>query len=212
MEDFLRVPKHLLSRLLYAPPACILISINEQSPAHGLLNAMTISWMSCLDNHGNILLSINHTRHTLQNLRIGALFTLSPLAEGMESDALKIGSCSGANIDKIQKLGIPTVAFGPAPLCCHKSSPARLLCRVLAPLAPPLAPDVQRPGVDSVTLLCAIQQADVARDYWLSQKLFAPSSESLPRLLAFLGSKTFCAITPLVTAEAMAEARAESTE
>ncbi|KAI8614871.1 hypothetical protein BC830DRAFT_1169051 [Chytriomyces sp. MP71] len=84
------VPKHMLSRMLYANPVCILTVGG---------NAMTLTWLTCLDNHGHFLASLNAKRHSASLLMSQPpdqrLFVLSVPTEGMEALVWSIGSRSG---------------------------------------------------------------------------------------------------------------------
>jgi flavin reductase (DIM6/NTAB) family NADH-FMN oxidoreductase RutF len=116
----LPVPKHLLARLLFPNPACALVTPNAapasssgeplqpppaSPPAPSLeydpraFNAMTVTWLSPVDNHGHFVMSLNSGRHSAGNLmRAGAAggrFTLSPAVAGQEPLLLALGSCSG---------------------------------------------------------------------------------------------------------------------
>lgn len=118
----LPVPKHLLARLLFPNPACVLVTPNAAIPASGgrgeplqppslpsqppdaseydprAFNAMTVTWLSPVDNHGHFVMSLNSGRHSAGNLRragAGAAFTLSPAVAGQEPLLLALGSCSG---------------------------------------------------------------------------------------------------------------------
>lgn len=98
------VPKHLLARVLFPNPACVLVTPNDtpagedagdDGPPTPTYNAMTITWLTPVDNHGTFAMSLNAGRHTAANLARDPCFTLSPAAAGMEELLVRLGSCSG---------------------------------------------------------------------------------------------------------------------
>jgi flavin reductase (DIM6/NTAB) family NADH-FMN oxidoreductase RutF len=104
----------MLSRLLYCNPVCIL-----STSSASLDNVMVISWLTPVDNAGNIFLSMNAKRRTAVLLRdmweeknanqspLGSVyFVLNIPTFGMEEDILKIGSCSGHKVDKFSDEGV----------------------------------------------------------------------------------------------------------
>eukprot|EP01041_Mallomonas_annulata_P012777 gene12777-26940_t len=117
------VDKNRLSRLLYTNPVCIL-----SIPSYGESckpNIMTISWLSPINNHGTISLSMNRKRYTATCLQhairqeLSPHFVLNVPVAGMESLLVKIGSVSGANVDKIRELDIKTCYPGWIPIPTH---------------------------------------------------------------------------------------------
>ena len=133
-----KTPKHVLVRPLFCNPCCCLISEND----NGTSNAMTVSWLTPLDNHKLFLLSLNAKRHTLANLRARPSFILCPYVEGMEPLALACGASSGSGAPacgKLAALGARLCAPGGAAAAAPSSaglpaladSPAHLVCRVL---------------------------------------------------------------------------------
>ena len=117
----LPVPRHLAARLLFPNPACVLVTRNEVptaidrdhedaaasaaaasvdagGPADNTsraFNAMTVSWLTPVDNRGGFVMSLNAQRHSAGNLAREPRFTLSPAAAGMEPLLLAVGGCSG---------------------------------------------------------------------------------------------------------------------
>jgi flavin reductase (DIM6/NTAB) family NADH-FMN oxidoreductase RutF len=96
----------------------------------GAFNAMTVSWLTPVDNRGGFVMSLNGQRHTAHNLtHCDPSFTLSPGAAGMEALLLAVGGCSGrpptaaggrgggaagVGADKVARCGVPLVAPGGA--------------------------------------------------------------------------------------------------
>ncbi|KAJ3210033.1 hypothetical protein HDU67_005716 [Dinochytrium kinnereticum] len=99
------VEKHLLSRLLYANPVCLL-TVTAKDPTSDTIhqNVMTISWLTALDNMGHFMCSMKMTRHTYSLLKLTNTFTLNIPVAGMEDLILKIGGSSGKDHDKVQDL------------------------------------------------------------------------------------------------------------
>ena len=133
--------KQQLSRLLYGNPVCLLTTAKRPILGYHHANAMTISWLTPVDNQGNIFLSINTKRHTAERLmkeftmgkndpssdnsttttsnnqtmdenddddpRIEShdgtsktYFVLNVPTAGQEDMVLRIGGCSGRDVDK----------------------------------------------------------------------------------------------------------------
>jgi hypothetical protein len=97
MDDFIPVEKHLLSRLLYPNPVCLLGTVSS----NGTLNAMTVSWLTCINNSGVLFLSVNLKRHSTLIIQETGKFSLSVAVDGMQPLLLEVGGCSGRDTDKI---------------------------------------------------------------------------------------------------------------
>lgn len=91
MGEFSRVEKHLFSRLLYPNPVCLLGTVSKE----GSVNAMTVSWLSCINNHGVFFLSINEKRFSAVALQQKLCFSLCIAHAGMKSLLLDVGGSSG---------------------------------------------------------------------------------------------------------------------
>jgi len=102
--------KLLMARLLYPNPVCILTT--AATPDHAYPNAMTISWLSCINNTGLVMLSMNQNRHTAARIVEGGQFVLNIPVAGMEELVLAIGSCHGG--DKLAAL----IGKHDLDLCC----------------------------------------------------------------------------------------------
>ena len=221
----LPVPKHLHTRLLYANPCCALVTANAPAAAggEGGFNAMCISWLTPIDNHGLVMLSLNAARHSAGNVLRERQFTLSVLTEAQRGDALACGGSHGTGVagGKLAALGLPLVALGGAPweaaaggaaagggssagLPVLAASPAHLHCRLLSLLAPSEAQGGGDGGGGGgaptlqghLALLCRVEGAWVKEAYWGKHKLLTPAP-GLPRLLCFLGSGVFAAMQEL---------------
>ncbi|RYY32845.1 hypothetical protein EON62_04875 [archaeon] len=59
------------------------------------VNAMTVSWLTCVDNQGHVVMSLNCGRSTVENLRACPRLSLSAAVHGMEDMLYAIGTCSG---------------------------------------------------------------------------------------------------------------------
>lgn len=173
LQTWVEVPAHLRCRLLFGSPVCVLFTRNPPSVDvpenstghHHLFNAMTVSWLTAIDNHRRFFLSINAGRHTLTNLIRDHVFTLSVAVEGMEDALLSFGSMSGRSCLRCSEdsdaesairprckytevlRGQPWVSPGTTDawhataasvqLAAHGSSPAHLQCRVCTVLSAP---------------------------------------------------------------------------
>jgi flavin reductase (DIM6/NTAB) family NADH-FMN oxidoreductase RutF len=213
------VPAHLLNRLLYANPACALVTTN----ADGSHNGMTLTWLTPVDAHGAFLISLNARRHSLANLRAGrAAFSLSPAVEGLERALLSLGSCSGADGGaggKLARLGLETAAAcagaggagagagagaggkrpraapePPAWAAAAAALPA--LAGAPARLVCVVRRELPADVAGHALLLCDIVAARVRADHWVDGKRFA-TPRGAPRLLSFQGSGVFSALEPL---------------
>ena len=85
------------SRLLYASPVCFLTSRRPQKDGH---NVMTISWLSCINNEGRVMLSMNKRRFSAECVEADPEFVLSIPCGGMEDLVLMVGKYSGRRGDK----------------------------------------------------------------------------------------------------------------
>ncbi|KND01685.1 uncharacterized protein SPPG_03480 [Spizellomyces punctatus DAOM BR117] len=187
-------------------------------------NIMTISWLTPLDNHGHFICSMKSTRYSHTMLLSTNVFVLNVPVKGMESLVTAVGACSGAVVgDKFDHLNIQICAPGwisdgewpssssktsleqapPStpksakqkaipthhPVLAIPSCAAHLICRV--------EERQERYGHD--ILYCVIDQGFVKQEYWDGRN-FAPTSESVPPFLSFLGTKRFAYTVPAVTA------------
>jgi flavin reductase (DIM6/NTAB) family NADH-FMN oxidoreductase RutF len=100
MVEFITVEKHLLSRLLYSNPVCILGTVSSA----GKPNAMTVSWLTCINNSGVIFLSINEKRHSASIIKETQRFSLGIAVDGMQSTLLEVGGKSGRDSDKTDSI------------------------------------------------------------------------------------------------------------
>ena len=96
--------KNLLSRLLYPNPVCLLSVSGDHER-----NIMTVSWLTCIDNCGNFICSLNKKRHTVELLRKTKTFVLNVPVQGQESLVLAIGSATGRQCDKFELFDVPVV-------------------------------------------------------------------------------------------------------
>eukprot|EP01132_Coremiostelium_polycephalum_P006166 gene6166-7679_t len=68
---------------------------------------MTITWLTCIDNNGFFMCSLNKNRFSAQLLLSSKKFVLNVPVSGMEQLVLNIGGCSGRNVNKFKKFNIP---------------------------------------------------------------------------------------------------------
>ncbi|KAI9101033.1 phosphatidylinositide phosphatase SAC1like protein putative [Phlyctochytrium arcticum] len=130
-----KIPTHLLSRLLYANPVCLLTTTAPTGPAADqnesnanvtvkdagsatpsdlcTRNVMTISWLTPLDNRGHFICSMKSTRFSSSLLRKNPFFVLNIPVQGMEQLVIDVGGRTGADgVDKLVALGIKTCPPG----------------------------------------------------------------------------------------------------
>ncbi|KAI8916641.1 phosphatidylinositide phosphatase SAC1like protein putative [Powellomyces hirtus] len=201
-KQVVAVEKHMLSRLLYPNPVCLLTVTGTEELAVGAEMAwkrsvMTISWLTAIDNHGRFVCSMNVGRHSYTILKYTNLFVLNVATAGMQSMVASIGSCSGKNQDKFAALALPTCLPGystldwplnpsPAgsfpPLLAIYGAAAHLECRV----------EERQERHGHAILFCVIDRAWARTDYWNGKNL---GSKTDP-LLSFLGTKVFADIVP----------------
>jgi flavin reductase (DIM6/NTAB) family NADH-FMN oxidoreductase RutF len=103
--------KQMLSRFLYPNPVCLLTLTHEsvENTEQSFRNVMTVSWLTPVDNQGNILLSLNAKRFTadkMSTLPIGSPFVLNVPTSQQKNLILQIGKCSGRVVDKFENFGI----------------------------------------------------------------------------------------------------------
>ena len=212
-DEIVRIKGNMMCRLLYPNPVCLLTvydprttNTKYQQDAHHrhLMNVMTITWLTPIDNSGTFVCSINKKRYTSELLNVSSIFVLNIPTRDMEPTILRIGSCSGRDVDKFQQFGLQ--------LCCPGWSSSSI-------------PVVQRRGDDdergsfcvskhAVVLsdciahtICTVQEKQDQGQHWLfvckqqmswsrkvyfeDGKRFRRNCESLPPYLTFLGSQTF---------------------
>jgi len=212
-DEIVRIKGNMMCRLLYPNPVCLLTvydpqttnTKNQQGAHHRhLMNVMTITWLTPIDNSGTFVCSINKKRYTSELLNVSSIFVLNIPSRDMEHTILRIGSCSGRDVDKFQQFGLQ--------LCCPGWSSSSI-------------PVVRRRGDDdergsfcvskyAVVLsdciahtICTVQEKQDQGQHWLfvckqqmswsrkvyfeDGKRFRRNCESLPPYLTFLGSQTF---------------------
>lgn len=65
----------LYSRLLYTNPVCILTTVDQLRQRR---NAMVVSWLTPINNHGCFIMAINKQRHSASLILTRRSFCLSP--------------------------------------------------------------------------------------------------------------------------------------
>lgn len=164
------------SRLLYTNPVCLLTTVAPDLA----LNCMVLSWLTCSDNAGGIICSVNSKRHSALALQLPqAKFTLSIPTHSMEEMVLGFGSRSGRDGDKMSGVRtLPAVGEFP-PGIDHEHVVAVLGCQV------------RKLDVDSVeghlVLFARIECATVRQSHWREGKWLVGN----PGLLYFMGTKRF---------------------
>lgn len=186
------VPKHMLSRLLYTNPVCLLTT---RDPASGRHNVMTTTWITAIDNRGHFIASVNERRHSASLLASNPHFCLSVPVRGQEELCIAIGSFSGADMDKFTALqsrgmhlslcapGWGDLDDAPDVVGAVEDTVAHMQCVV----------EESRPAHGHLLLTCAIKKGFVLQSYW-NGKNFIPQSDaaSPPEpYMSFLGTKEF---------------------
>ena len=196
----------LRSRLLYPNPVCLLTTWGEVDGSWRK-NVMTISWLTCLNNDADVLLSINARRHSAAAVLSGRAFGLSVPTSDLAATVLKIGACSGSKTDKLATVeGLAAVEAdeakagkgGFAALMSDSSDDdegvaappdtpwfvegcvARLTCVVARRLTE---------GEDHHVVVAKVTDASVREDYWDGKTFRAPHGRA--PFLSFLGSQSF---------------------
>ena len=196
----------LRSRLLYPNPVCLLTTWGEVDGSWRK-NVMTISWLTCLNNDADVLLSINARRHSAAAVLSGRAFGLSVPTSDLAATVLKIGACSGSKTDKLATVeGLAAVEAddtkaskgGFAALMSDSSDDddgvaappdtpwfvegcvARLACVVSRRLTE---------GEDHHVVVAKVTDASVREDYWDGKTFRAPHGRA--PFLSFLGSQSF---------------------
>ena len=196
----------LRSRLLYPNPVCLLTTWGEVDGSWRK-NVMTISWLTCLNNDADVLLSINARRHSAAAVLSGRAFGLSVPTSDLATMVLKIGACSGSKHDKLATVeGLAAVEAdeakagkgGFAALMSDSSDDdegveappdtpwfvegcvARLACVLSRRLTE---------GEDHHVVVAKVTDATVREDYWDGKTFRAPHGRA--PFLSFLGSQSF---------------------
>ena len=219
------VPAHLLSRLLYTNPVCLLVAevpvdgeAAPPKPRTARWTAMTISWLSALNNTGMCTLSMNERRFTasLPAVQPGGAFTLSVPVAGMEPLVRQIGKSSGRTVDKLAAIDLCAPGWGhfPPPCAADVEPPQKrtrtkrelkrmdrerafaALAQSTAAVRDCVAHMVLRVlSVQSVSghrlMVCQVEFGFVRDEWWRDGKLFTASDAALPSPLTFFGSGVF---------------------
>ena len=197
----------LRSRLLYPNPVCLLTTWGEVDGSWRK-NVMTISWLTCLNNDADVLLSINARRHSAAAVLSGRSFGLSVPTSDLANMVLKIGACSGSKHDKLATVEGLAAVEADAEAKAGKGGFAALMSDssddddgVAAPPDTPwfvegcvarLACVVKRrltEGEDHHVVVAKITDATVREDYWDGKTFRAPHGRA--PFLSFLGSQSF---------------------
>jgi len=129
MSNVVIVPLHLVCRLLYTNPVCLLSVVDlPQRKA----NVMTVSWLSPINNKGGFVMSLHKKRYTAHLLKTDGLFVLSVPVKGMEELVLSIGGISGSETNKFIQFQIVACSPGWTPLSPLAHS---ILCDTSTPLS-----------------------------------------------------------------------------
>jgi flavin reductase (DIM6/NTAB) family NADH-FMN oxidoreductase RutF len=202
MSTLINLNQQQCSRVLYSNPVCLLCTVD----ASGKRNVMTVSWLTASDNLGHCLLVLNRGRHTAAHMgTAGNLFVLSVATAEQCATVLRIGSCSGRDldVDKVAHLGLPVhVIDADSGLFGIEGCAAHLVCRVNTQLSPaaPIGDEACARAFQSTTnhhllLHCTAMRGLVSERHWDGRR-FAATGDAAPHL-SFLGSQQFAATIPI---------------
>ncbi|KAJ3150571.1 hypothetical protein HDU89_002978 [Geranomyces variabilis] len=202
MSTAVAVPKHMLSRLLYPNPVCLLsvaapaengstdAADETQTPHAWERNIMTISWLTATDNHGRFVCSINLNRRSCTLVRRAMGFVLNIAPTSLQPLLLAVGSTSGHDkADKFTALSIPTCQPGFQP---HSTSttPTPAIPTAAAHADCIVEEWSERHG--HAVLFCRVVRG-WARSEWWDGKCLGSVEDPL---LSFMGSKRFARVVP----------------
>ncbi|KAJ3352802.1 hypothetical protein HDU83_007604 [Entophlyctis luteolus] len=211
LEEHVRVPKHMLSRLLYPNPVCLLTSTNLESRERNPNEEVEKN----TDNNGHFVCSMKASRYSANILTssgtagVGASFVLNIPTSDMTSLVARIGSTSGRDGDKFNDLNIETCLPGwsdapeqwpwrsenisnseilrqdtAAGLVALKNCVAHLVCKV---------EDVsERYG--HLLLFAVIDEGYARSALWNGRNFGVGASDTC---LSFLGSRVFATLTKM---------------
>ena len=211
LDEVVQIKGNMMCRLLYPNPVCLLTVYDPQSTEststatnnrhhrHHLMNVMTITWLTTIDNSGLFVCSINKKRYTAELLNVSSVFVLNVPTRDMEDTILRIGSCSGRDVDKFHKFGLQ--------ICCpgwssssslrheHDDKKRKTIKNAIA-LSDCIAHTVctvqsKQDQGQHWLLVCKQEFSWCRKVYFEDGKRFRRNSDSLPPYLTFLGSQTF---------------------
>lgn len=195
-DSVVQIKGNMMCRLLYPNPVCLL---TVYDPTRHTANAMTITWLTAIDNHGTFVCSISKRRHTSELLRVSSVFVLNVPTRDMENTILAIGSSSGRETDKFRELDLRTCCSGWLPVNSnnkgsknnenHATKHAIALRDCIAHTVC-LVQEKKDMGQHWL-MVCKQQLAWSKKSYFADGKRFMRSSDSLPPYLTFLGTQTF---------------------
>eukprot|EP01064_Diplonema_japonicum_P000393 TRINITY_DN10278_c0_g1_i1.p1 TRINITY_DN10278_c0_g1~~TRINITY_DN10278_c0_g1_i1.p1 ORF type:complete len:263 (+),score=62.49 TRINITY_DN10278_c0_g1_i1:34-822(+) len=191
---FVAVPERFFSRVLYANPVCMLVSRKEKS-----FNVMTISWLSCVNNNGVVMLSMNEGRRSAEMLfedGYKGRFTLCVPVEGSEMLLRRIGGESGSTVDKFTSLNLTLCPVGTTdtPLASLSAPAAVDHPYIVAHLDCEILEGAHK--YNHHVFFATIKQAFVRSRYWAGDT-FQPVDASLPSYLTFFGGGKFGRAAPI---------------
>lgn len=205
------------SRLLYTNPVCLFTTKPSGAPA----NAMTISWLSPVDNsvrcpsssrpqltslwQGNFVYSMNKRRATASILplckRFGFFLPDFPASATFFAvlnvpvrgmEEMVLRIGNTHGNDKMTRLAIPTCSL-PG---CEEDDELVFIEGCAAHLVCSVVSADESAIEDHVLTVARIERAWVKPEYW-SGKCFIPQSPEVPPYLSFLGSQTFAYVSSL---------------
>jgi flavin reductase (DIM6/NTAB) family NADH-FMN oxidoreductase RutF len=195
-DSVVQIKGNMMCRLLYPNPVCLL---TVYDPTRHTANAMTVTWLTAIDNHGTFVCSISKRRHTSELLRVSSVFVLNVPTRDLEDTILAIGSSSGRETDKFRELGLRTCCPGWFPENSnnkasnnndHHATKHAIALRDCIAHTVCLVQEKQDMGQHWL-MVCKQQLAWSKKAYFADGKRFIRCSESLSPYLTFLGTQTF---------------------
>jgi flavin reductase (DIM6/NTAB) family NADH-FMN oxidoreductase RutF len=213
-DEVVQIKGNMMCRLLYPNPVCLLTVYDPQTTEteattttaitnnrrHHLMNVMTITWLTPIDNSGLFVCSINKKRYTAELLNVSSVFVLNVPTRDMEHTILRIGSCSGRDIDKFQKFGLkiccPGWSSSSSSSLRHDHDEKRRIIKNAIALTDCIAHTVctvqsKQDQGQHWLLVCKQEFSWCRKVYFEDGKRFQRNSDLLPPYLTFLGSQTF---------------------
>jgi len=195
-ERFIPVEaSNMLSRILYTNPVCLLTSLHENQR-----NVMTITWLTPVDNSAHFICSMNRSRHSSSLVTSSKRFSLSVPTADISDIVLKIGGCSGSEIDKFEQFVGDTLGGSkPLTIIQRNTSSGNFICfrECCAHMCCVIEKELESICPGHHLFYCKIIEGHVKEGYWKEGKNFIPLSDNFTPYLTFLGSQNFACTTPM---------------
>lgn len=206
-SDVVELKRGQFSRMLYTNPVCLLTSCASDFTR----NIMTISWLTPIDNRGRFICSINKRRHSATGVLAHRHFVLNVPTADLAGTVLKVGGCTGANVDKIESFPQlrccepgwkPLEDWPPlSPTTGKPDPPAFALAPCVAHIVAQVVNDLSHHSCQNEhhILECEILKGYVKSSHWDKKGQLKPGAcgaGTAPPYLTFFGSQTFGYVLP----------------